>query len=60
MNTPQEPPPDEKSPLDWVLCSEDWEDPMVIALPELNTTLIESNYLDVSTQDIKRSYFDAP
>ena len=47
-----------KSPLHWVLCSENWKDLMIIAVPELNTHPIESNYSDVSTQDIKRSYFD--
>ena len=60
MNTPQDPSTDEKSPLHWVLCSENWEDLMIIAVPELSTTLIESSYLDVSTQDIKRSYFNGP
>ena len=60
MNTPQNSPPDEKSPLHWVLCSENWEDLMIIAVPELYTTLIENNYLDVFTQGIQRSYSDGP
>ena len=60
MNTHQDPPPNEKSPLYWVLCSENWEDLVIIAVPELNTTWTENNYSDVSTQDIKRSYFDGP
>ena len=33
---------------------------MIIAEPELNTILIENNYLDVSTQEIKTSYFAGP
>ena len=57
---PQDPPPNEKSTLHWVLCSEKWEDLMIIAVPELNTTPIESNYSNVFTKDIKRSYFDGP
>ena len=35
MNTPQDPPPSEKSPLHWGLCSENWEDLVIIAVPEL-------------------------
>ena len=58
MNTPQDSPPDEKSPFHWVPCSENWENLMIIAVPELNTYMIESNYLDLSTQDIKRSLMD--
>ena len=57
---PEDPSPSENSPLHWVLCSENWEDLMIIAVPELNTTPIENNYLDESTQYIKRSYFDGP
>ena len=60
MNTPQDPHPSEKSPLHWVLSYENWEDFMIIAVPELNIAPIEGNYSDVSTQDIKRSYFDGP
>ena len=58
MIPPQDPLPNEKSPLHWVLCYENWGDPVFIAVPDLNTTLIDSNYSNVSTQDIKRSYFD--
>ena len=60
MNTPKNPTLDENPMLYWVLCSEKWEDLMIIAVPELDTILIKSNYLDVSTQDIKKSYFDGP
>ena len=60
MNMPQDPPSDEKSPLHWILCSENWEDLVIIAVLELSTTLLERNYSDVSTQDIKRSSFDGP
>ena len=60
MNTSQGPPLDEIPTLHWVLCSERWEDIVIIAVPELDTILIETNYLDVSTQEIKRSYFDGP
>ena len=54
MNTPMDPPSNEKSMLHWVLCSENWEDLIVIAVPELNTIPIESNYLDTSTENIKK------
>ena len=60
MNTPQDIHLNEKSPLHWVLCSENWEDLVIIDVLELNTNLINSNYSDVSTQDLKRSYFDGP
>ena len=59
-NTSQDPPLDENPMLHWVLCSERWEDIVIIAVPELNTILIENNYPDVSAQEIKRSYFDGP
>ena len=56
MNTPQDIPPNEVFPLHWGLCSKNWEDLVIIVvLPELDTTPIESNYMDVSTQNIKRS-----
>ena len=60
MNTSQDLPLDENPPLYWVPCSESWEDIVIIAVPELDTTLIENNYSDVSVKDIKRSYFDGP
>ena len=59
MNPPKDPPPDKKSLLHWVLCPENWEDLVIIVIPDLNTTPIEGNYSNVSTQDI-RSYFDGP
>ena len=60
INMSQDPPLDEKTTLHWVLCSERWEDIVIIAVPKLDTILIENNYLDVSTQEIKRSHFDGP
>ena len=53
MNPPQDPPPNENSSLHWVLCSENWKDLVIIAVPDLNTTPTDSNYLNVSTLDIK-------
>ena len=58
MNTPEDPFLNQKPTLHWVLCSQKWEDLMIIVVPELNTILIESNYLDVSIQDITKYYFD--
>ena len=60
MNTSQDPLLDENPTLHWVLCSERWKDIVVIAVPELNTILIENNYLGVSTPEIKMFYFDGP
>ena len=60
MNTSQDPPLNENPTLHWVLCSERWEDIVIIAVPELDTILIENYYLDVSAQEIKKSYFDRP
>ena len=56
MNSSQDPPLKEYPTLHWVLCSERWEDAVIIAVPELNTVPIENNYLDVSTQEINMSY----
>ena len=60
MNTPQDLPPNEKSPVHFILCSENWEDLMSIAVTDHNITPIESKYSDVCTQDTKRSYSDGP
>ena len=60
MNTSQDPPFIENPPLHWVLCSEIWEDLLLIAVLELDTISIENNYLDVSVKEVKRSYFDGP
>ena len=49
---------DENPTLHWVLCSERWEYIVIIAVPDLDTILIENNYSDVSAQEIKRSYSD--
>ena len=60
MNTSLDPPLDDNPTLHWVLCSERWEGIVIIAVPELNTILIENNYSDESAQEIKRSYLDGP
>ena len=60
MNTSQDPPLNENPMSHWVLCSERWEDIVIIAVPELSIIPIENNYPDVSAQEIKRSYFDRP
>ena len=60
MNISQNPPLDKNPMLHWVLCSERWEDIVIIAVPELDTIVIENNYSDVYAQEIKRSYFDGP
>ena len=55
MNMSQDPPLNENPPLQWVLCSERWEDVVIIAVLELDTILIENNYSVVSAKEVKRS-----
>ena len=46
-----------KSKYDWVLCSENWQDFVFIHVPQLNVTPIEDNYANLSTKEIKNTYF---
>ena len=55
MNMSQDPPVNENRMLHWVLCSERWEDIVIIAVPEFDTIPIGNNYPDVFSQEIKRS-----
>ena len=32
---------------DWVLCSEDWRDTVIMYVPDLNNIPIEENYADI-------------
>ena len=38
---------------EWVLCSEDWRDIVIMYVPELNNIPIEENYADKSQEEIK-------
>ena len=41
---------------EWVLCSDDWRDLVIMYVPELNNIPIEDNYAYISTQEIKKAY----
>ena len=42
---------------EWVLCSEDWRDIVIMYVPELNNISIEDNYAEISQEEIKDAYF---
>ena len=37
---------------EWVLCSEDWRDIVIMYIPQLNDIAIEHNYADISQEEI--------
>ena len=43
--------------VEWVLCSDNLQDIVIIHIPQLNDTLIEDNYVDISLKEIKDTYF---
>ena len=45
-----------KSKYEWVLCSENWQDFVIIHVPQLNNTPIGDNYANVSIKEIKNTY----
>ena len=47
---------DEKLKTEWVLCSEDWRDIVIIHVPQINNIAIEDNYADISQEEIKKAY----
>ena len=40
-----------------VCCSENWQDFVVLHVPQLNATPIEDNYANLSIKEIKNIYF---
>ena len=42
---------------EWILCSDDWQDIVIIYIPQLNHTPIEDNYGDISLKESKDAYF---
>ena len=46
-----------KLKYEWVLCSENWQDLVIIHVFQLNNTLIEDNYANISIKEIKNTYF---
>ena len=41
---------------EWVLCSEDFRDIVIMYVPELNDIPIEDNSADISQEEIKKAY----
>ena len=46
----------ENTQTDWVLCSEDWRDVVIMYVPDLNNIPIEENYVDISQEEIKDAF----
>ena len=46
----------ENAETEWVLCSDDWRDIVIMYIPDLNNIPIEENYADISQEDVKRAY----
>ena len=42
---------------EWLLCSDDWQDIVIIDIPQPSDTPIEDNYVDISLKKIKDAYF---
>ena len=47
---------DEKQKTEWVLCSEDWRDIVIIYVPQLNHISLEDTYVEISKEEIKKAY----
>ena len=41
---------------EWVLCSDDWRDIVIMYVPQFNTIPIEDNYAEISQEEIKKAY----
>ena len=41
---------------EWVLCSEDWRDIVIMYVPELDDITIEDNNAVISWEEIKKAY----
>ena len=46
----------EHARTEWVLCSEDWRDIVIMYVPEFNDIPIEDNYAEISKDEIKDAY----
>ena len=46
----------EHTKTEWVLCSEDWRDIVIMYVPQLNDIAIEDNYANISLEEIKDIY----
>ena len=41
---------------EWVLCSEDWRDIVIMYVPQLNDIAIEDNSANISLEEIEDAY----
>ena len=41
---------------EWVLCSEDWRDTVIMYIPQITDIAIEDNYADISQEEVKKAY----
>ena len=46
----------QKAETEWVLCSEDWRDIVIMYVPNLNDIPIEENYAEIPIEQIKKTY----
>ena len=46
----------EHTQTEWVLCSEDWRDIVIMYVPQINNIAIEDNYAEISQEEIKKAY----
>ena len=46
----------EHTKTEWVICSEDWRDIVIMYVPQMNNIPIEDNYADISQEEIKKAY----
>ena len=46
----------ENTQTNWVLCSEDWRDIVIMYVPDLNNIPIEENYADISKEEIEDAF----
>ena len=48
----------EHTQTEWVLCSEDWRDIVIMYVPQLNGIAIEDNYVNISLEQIEDAYIE--
>ena len=41
---------------EWVLCSEDWRDIVIMYVPQINDIAIEDNFAEISQEEMKKAY----
>ena len=46
----------EHTQTEWVLCSEDWRDIVIMYVPQLNNIPKDDNYAEISHKEIKKVY----